>query len=293
MNKILQVLKSRVRARALGFPPTIETTICSKRQKSLTSLLAIVLLQAGPLPAESIPVRYREGTVHGFLALSTLEGKVLAAGDLTQMVRGNEVESRLVYRFKDGSIDDETAVFSQEHDFRLIRDHHIQKGPSFPQPTDVSINASTGQVTVRYTDKGKEKVETKQLDLGPDLANGLILNMLKNIRPNSPETKVSYVAASPKPRVVQLAITTQGEDTFSVIGVSYKATLYVVKVEIGGIAGAIAPLVGKKPADTKVWVVAGGTPAFVKAEQSLYPGGPVWRIEMATPVWPNAPKTSR
>ena len=36
-----------------------------------------------------------------------------------------------------GSVDDETATFSQEHDFRLIiSDHHIQKGPSFPHPTE-------------------------------------------------------------------------------------------------------------------------------------------------------------
>jgi hypothetical protein len=267
---------------------TMEPTICSKLQMTLMSLLAMGLLQPGPLPAEPIAVRYREGSVHGFLALSTLEGKVIAAGDLTQVVRGNQVESRLVYRFKYGSIDDETAVFSQQHDFRLIRDHHIQKGPSFPHPTDVSINASTGQVTVRYTDKGHKKVETEHLDLRPDLANGVLLNMLKNIRPDSAETKVSYVAATPKPRLVQLSIASQGEDTFSIVGVRYKATLFVLKVELGGITGVIAPLVGKKPADTKVWVVAGGTPAFVKAEQSLYPGGPVWRIELASPVWQNA-----
>jgi hypothetical protein len=41
-----------------------------------------------------------------------------------------------------------------------------------------------------------------------------------------------------------------------------------VKVELGGVAGIIAPLIGKRPADTKVWVVGGEAPAFVKAEQS-------------------------
>ena len=99
---------------------------------SLASLMAIVVVQPGRLPAESIAVRYREGTGHGFLALRTLEGKILAAGDLTQTVRKNEVVSRLVFRFRDGSIDDDTATFSQERDFRLISDHHVQKGPSFP-----------------------------------------------------------------------------------------------------------------------------------------------------------------
>jgi hypothetical protein len=259
----------------------------------LISLVAIVVLQLGALRAEPIPVRYREGTEHGFLAVRTLEGKILAAGDLTQTVRKNDVVSRLVFRFRDGSVDDETATFSQQQDFRLISDHHVQKGPSFPHPTDVSIDASTGQVTVRYTDNGNEKVETKRLGLPPDLANGIILDILKNILPNTAETKVSYVAATPQPRIVRLSIVPQGEDKFSVVGAAYKATLFVLKVELGGLSGVIAPLIGKQPPDTKVWVVASGTPAFVKAEQSLYPGGPVWRIEMTSPAWPNAPSSHR
>jgi hypothetical protein len=110
----------------------------------LISLLAIVLLQPGALPAEPIPVRYREGTNHGFLAVRTLDGKIRAANDLTQTVRENEVVSRLVFRFRDGSVDDETATFSQQNNFRLISDHHVQKGPLFPHPTDVSITATAG-----------------------------------------------------------------------------------------------------------------------------------------------------
>jgi hypothetical protein len=203
------------------------------------------------------------------------------------------VESRLVFRFKDGSVDDEATTFTQGRNFRLIRDHHIQKGPSFPHPTDVSIDTSTGQVRVRYTDKGNEKVETQRLHFPPDLANGVILNILRNIRPDSPETKVSYLAATPKPRLVKLSIVPRREEKFSVVGSPYKATLFVLKVELGGLTGVIAPMIGKQPPDTKVWVVASGTPAFVKAEESLYPDGPIWRIEMASPAWPNAPASHR
>ena len=148
-------------------------------------------------------------------------------------------------------------------------------------------------MTVRYTDKGNEKVETKRLDLPPDLANGIILDILKNIRPDNAETKVSYVAATPEPRLVKLSIVPQGVDKFAVVGEPYKATLFVLKVELGGLTGAIASLIGKQPPDTKVWVVASGTPAFVKAQQSLYPGGPVWTIEMTSPAWPNAPVSHR
>jgi hypothetical protein len=120
------------------------------RRDLLSSLLVAILVQPGSMPADPIAVRYPEGSAHGFLVVRTLEGKIVAAGDLIQTVHGDRVVSQLVFRFQDGSIDDESAIFSQRGAFRLISDHHVQKGPIFPKPTDVFINASTGQVTVRY-----------------------------------------------------------------------------------------------------------------------------------------------
>ncbi len=149
-----------------------------------------------------------------------------------------------------------------------------------------SIKATTGQVTVRYQDNDHEKVDTEHMDLPPDLANGLILTVLKNISPDTKETKVSYVGGAPKPRLVHLSITPNGEEPFSVAGGRHKATRFTEKVEIGGIAGMIAPLIGKKPADSNVWVVHEGAPAFVRADEALYVGGPIWRIEITGPVWP-------
>ena len=217
------------------------------------------------------------------MALRALDGKLLASGDFTQVLNRSEVTSRVVFHFKDGSLDDDTTIFSQSGSFRLISDHHIQKGPSFPHPMNVLINAATGQVTVRYQDKDREKVETSQLNLPPDLANRILLNLLKNISPDTKETKVSYLATTPKSRLVQLSLTPNGDETFSVAGARHKAVLFVVKVEIGGIAGMIAPLLGKKPADTKVWVVEEGAPAFVRVDEALYAGGPIWSIQITGP----------
>jgi hypothetical protein len=247
------------------------------------------LLQPGAMSAAPVAVRHAEGLVHGFLALRTLAGDTLADGDLIQVARGDRVTSRLVFRFKDGSIHDETAVFSQRRNFRLLTDHLVQKGPAFQHPMDVSIDGSTGQVTVHSTDDdGKEGVVTEHLDLPPDVANGLVLTLLKNILSDASQTKVSMVAATPKPRLVKLVITPQGEEPFSVGGSSRKATHYVVKVEIGGAAGLVAPLLGKQPPDTHVWILGGEAPAFVKSEGPLYVGGPIWRIELVSPVWPRA-----
>ena len=248
-------------------------------------LLGCLLLLRITLTSEPVSVRNVEGTFQGFLVLRSEEGKVLASGNLTQVVHGSKAVAHLVFHFKDGSVDDETAVFTEQGTFRLISDRHIQRGPAFPKPMDVEINAVSGKVTVRYSDKGQEKVETTQMDLPNDLANGVIVDLLKNIKQGAKETKLSWVAATPKPRVVKLVITPEGEDTFSIVGRAEKATRFDIKVDIGGVAGAIAPLIGKQPGDIHVWIAHGAAPAFVKSEGAQYFGGPVWRMELSSPVW--------
>jgi hypothetical protein len=250
-----------------------------------SATIAIVLAIATISAGESVAVRFNEGLVHGFLILRDLAGSPLADGDLFQTAKDGHVTSRLVFHFKDGSLHDETATFSQQRQFRLVNDHLIQKGPTFPQPLDMSIDVPKGQVTVRYDDHGQQKVDTEHLDLPPDLANGLILTMLKNVRPDAPPKALGFVAATPKPRVVKLEITAAGEEPFSTGGAARKAMHYILKVDIGGIAGIVAPLIGKQPPDSHVWILEGEAPAFVKSEQPLYNGGPVWRIELVSPVW--------
>lgn len=112
-----------------------------------------------------------------------MSGKLIAAGDLVQVVKGDRVTAELIFHFTDGSIDSDTAVFSQKLQFRLISDHHVQKGPSFPTLTDVLIDAVTGQVTSRYEETGEKKAETNHLDLPSDLANGIILKVFNKLLP--------------------------------------------------------------------------------------------------------------
>jgi hypothetical protein len=236
-------------------------------------------------PPVPTPVRHPEGLVHGYLALRTLQGETLADGDLLQNVRGDDVTSRLVFHFKDGSIHDETAVFSQRRHFRVLSYRLTQKGPAFPRTLEVSIDTTRGEVTVRHSDDdGEQKVETDRRELPLDLANGLVPILLKNGRPGSLPT-MSFLAATPKPRLVRLEVAVAGEDPFVVAGSTRKAIRYVVKVEIGGLAGVFAGLLGKQPPDTHVWIQAGEAPGFLKSEGPLYPEGPTWRIELTSPSW--------
>ena len=257
----------------------------SRLLASVVILSCLASLTAAP--GSTVPVRYKEGLTHGFLVLSTLDGTPIAEGDLSEVAHGDRVTSQLVYHFKDGSRQEETAVFSQSREFRLIRYHLDQKGPTFKQPTEVSIEVATGQVRVKYTnDKGQEKEENEHMDLPKDLANGIVLTLLKNLGPDPKPIELSMVVATPKPRLVKLEISDQGKEPFTLAGSKREAMQFAIKVQLGGLAGVLAPLFGKEPPDAHVWIIGGEAPTFVKSETLSFPGGPIWRTELVSPVWP-------
>ena len=256
--------------------------------RSVVSLfLAWTLLLAIPAQAQvALEVRYAEGVVRGFLKLRAMNGDILAYGDLAQVPHGTRVNNRLILRFKDGSLHDETVDFSQQRVFKVLNYHLVQSGPAFDVPIDMRINGSTGEVRIRYTDKqGDEQEESERFELPSDLANGMIPIFLKNIPDSANQTTVSMIAATPKPRLVKLVISPEGEGKFSAGGTTLEATQYRMKVEIGGVLGVLAPLVGKQPQDSHAWVLGGSAPAFVRLEGPLFAGGPSWRIELASPTW--------
>ncbi len=260
--------------------------------KRLRSWSMISLLVCGWLPsvqADSMPVRYVQGSFHGFLELRSEAGSVVASGDSIQVVHGDRVTSETLFRFKDGSIDDETTVFSQHRTFQLISDHHIQKGPSFPSPMDVLIDARSGRTTVRSTGKdGKEEVKTDHLDLPPDLANGMIPLVIENMRSDAQEATVSMLVAAPKPRLVKLIISNRGEENSSIAGDRRRASHYELKIELGGIAGVVAPLIGKAPPNIQLWIIGGQAPTFAREQGPIYPEGPVMTIQLVSPAWPDS-----
>jgi hypothetical protein len=252
----------------------------------------LVVISSSALFGANVPVRHSEGSVHGFLLLSTLDGTPIAEGDVTQVPHGGQVTLRATFHFKDGSLQDETTVFSQRGNFSLVSYHQVQKGPAFPHPTELSVTVPTGHVTVRYTDdKGNEKVEDQHMKLPPDLANGLLPTLLKNLRPGAPLPQFSMVVATPKPQVVKLSLTAEGNEPFSVGGSKGEAMHYTVKVEIGGVAGVVAPIIGKQPPDSHVWVLGGDAPSLLKSDTLSYMGGPLWHAELISPVWPKSRTT--
>ena len=64
---------------------------------------------------------------------------------------------------------------------------------------------------------------TERLKLPPDVANGLVFTLLKDVEPTVPQTTVSYVVATPKPRLVYLEIIPQDQVHFSIGSYTHKS----------------------------------------------------------------------
>jgi hypothetical protein len=258
--------------------------------RATTGLLVLVtaLLWQNPLAAAPVPVRFVEGSLHGFLVLGTLEGVPIASGDLLQVGRDGEIKSRLLFHFKDGSVFDETVVFTQRNVFTLQSYHLVQRGPAFPEDTEIALERAPRKyrVITRNRKEGREKVRDGTLDLPLDTYNGMVLTVVKNLSGGAGET-VHMVAFTPAPKLIKLELLRAGEHKILVGGSEKTATRYVLKPILGIWLKLIASLLGRMPPDNHAWIATADVPAFVKFEGPLYMNGPVWRIELTSPRWPD------
>src|SRR5688572_16388918 len=173
-----------------GGRPMRTQRICPRSfSSSMVAKLSVLLLLAAlqwprAVTAAPVPVRFLEGLTHGFLVLRTLDGTLIASGDLFQSAKSGEVESRMLLHFKDGSLFEEKVVFTQQRVFTLKNYRLKQRGPAFTDDTEISLERATGRYRVKTKahKDGKEKVHEGTLDLPLDVYNGgMILTVAKNL----------------------------------------------------------------------------------------------------------------
>jgi hypothetical protein len=252
------------------------------------SLLIVIagLFWSCAAQAAPIGVRLIEGTFRGFLVLRSLDGMAIAYGEVSQKPTGNAVECRTILRFKDGSLHDESATFSQKGVFRLEGYRLVQRGPSYPT-LEVSFDRKSGRYTARSQagKDGKLEVASGRLEMPADLYNGMALTLLKNL-PGGAGATVHVAVFMPEPRLLEMEWSWEGAEEVLLGGRAMKTMRSLVKLKIGGLTGMFASLVGKSPPDSRYWLVTGDVPAFVRFEGAMFLNGPVWRLEMTTVEWP-------
>jgi hypothetical protein len=257
-------------------------------------LCCVLALLSAPIPAAArqhpqraasaaIPVRYVEGAVHGFLRLTTADGKPLADGDLIQVVHDSAVESRMVFAFADSSVFEETVSFTQRHVFTMLAYHLLQRGPAFGMDIDATLTQSGDyQVTTASRPAGKQQRYSGKLRLPADVYDGMVTTIAKNLPVGAPTT-VHLVAFTPKPRLIGLELTGASAPPTLVGRHAERTVVFTLKPRLGPFVHLFASLLGRMPPDSHVWIVTEGGPAFVRFEGPMYLG-PVWRLELTSPA---------
>ena len=248
-------------------------------------VLAAFGLALASAASAQVPVRYPEGTVHGFLELRTEAGALLAHGDLLQTVDGDTIESRMVFHFADtGTVFEEAVRYTQDKVFRMRQYHLVQRGAPFPFAIDATLEAN-GSYTLRTTSKAKDATEQSEhgtLDLPADAANGLVIVFAKNV-PTNASTHVHIVAFTPTPRVIGLELQPVGSEPITIGGHTEHAVTLALRPKLGALLKLLAEIAGKAPPDSKAWIDTTGVPAFVRFEGPMYLGA-VWTLTLATPT---------
>ena len=127
-------------------PPLSSTSVgyCQACTVFAVTVMVIAGLMYSSAAAAPVAVRFLEGVAHGYLLVRSQVGEMIGQGELTQVLKEeNLVESHVVIHFKDGSLYDEKVAFSQQRVFTMVRYHLVQRGPSFPEQIDVSIDRGT------------------------------------------------------------------------------------------------------------------------------------------------------
>ena len=235
--------------------------------------------------AAPVRMRFPEGPTHGFVSVAdAATGKKIAVGELTQWLEKRAIVSRLVIRFDDGSLHDETVRFKQRPAFRLLSYEQKQTGPAFPEESSVKFDHS-GRYEVRQRAPGEEeKTASGTFEVPDDVCNGLTSVLLKNL-PRGASASAHMVTFRPEPLVLDVELTTEGTDKYWVGDVSSEATRWLVAPSVPGVKGLLATVVGKQPPEVRIWIAPEPSPVLVRFEGALFVDGPVWRIELSSPRW--------
>ena len=258
----------------------------ARRQRArwlCAAIIGLVLPAAATTDAAPIAVRLAEGYAHGFVDFYAGREKI-GHGELVQFPRGEEIENRLTVAFDDGSLYDETVIFTQARVFRLRSYKLRQEGPSFPEASEVAFDAEGRyRARLRKAD-GEEQVAEGHTDVPPDVYNGLTSTLLKNLAPGA-TAEIHQLAFTPKPRLLNARLVPVGDEKFALGKGERIARRYRMVLSVSGIAGVAAMVIGKDPPDVHYWIAQGPAPTFVRFEGPLTADGPVWRAELGSPRW--------
>jgi hypothetical protein len=226
------------------------------------ALALSILLAAGP-----VAVRLAPGALHGFPSLSDERGAVIADGELSQERQGETLRVHLRWSFADGRRVEERAEFRVGAHLTQTRFSWVESSGEV-ELRRFEVDFTDGRaVAVTRGEGGKAEREEERLDL-PDAraftGYGVALAVSQLEIPDGGEAELTFVAFTPKPRTVGLAVRRRGEERIDAHGRSIRCDRYVLHPKIPFPISLLA-----RARDARLWFTHDPPAALVRAEQNL------------------------
>ena len=236
------------------------------------SLFLAVLLVLGASAAsadepQQVKPRYALGTLHGFPSMSDTNGRVIADGELTQERSGDRVRVRIRWAFADGREVEERDEFQVDKVLAQTRFSWVetQKDQELRR-FEVDFPEGTARSVTR-NDKGEVEREDSKMDLpaGRSFTGYGTALAVSELAPGpGQESRLTFVAFTPKPRDVTLKVTRDRTERISVADRPISIDQYTLHAEL---PFPVSLFVSAK--DAHLWFTHSPPPALVRAEQPL------------------------
>lgn len=230
----------------------------------MTPLVLALALSA----AQPVLVRHPLGTLHGFPSMSDERGHLLADGELTQQVTGDEVVAVVRWRFADGRRVEERDVFRAgatlvQEAFRWVE---VKSGE---EQRRFEVDFSTGHASsaVRGA-SGHVDRDVEHLDLPPGRSfagYGTAVAVSQLALGPGGEADLTFVAFTSKPRTVKLEVRRDREPVaVAVEGREVACDRFTLHPALPFPISLFA-----HPKDAHLWFTHAAPPALVRAEEYL------------------------
>ncbi len=226
------------------------------------SLLLLLLAH----PGAAVEVRSAPGALHGFPSMSDARGTVIADGELSQERRGDRLVVRARWVFRDGRRAEETDTFRTGTELVQERFAWVETLRGEEQRR-FEVDFGGGDARSSVLRGGRVEREEEKLDLPPGRSfAGYGAALAASQLPLEPgdEAELSFVAFTPRPRVVTLAVRHEAEEDVRAAGRRIACDRFTLHPKL---PLPVRPFV--RAPDAHLWFTRNAPRALVRAEQEL------------------------
>ncbi|HXN81720.1 MAG TPA: hypothetical protein VN883_04535 [Myxococcales bacterium] len=247
---------------------TIEQ-VRSPRSAFRCAALCACLALAAAFRAGAVELRYPPGDLHGFPSMQDESGALIADGELTQRKHGSRLVVHATWRFRDGRVVVEDAVFAlrpqlAQQSFRFVE----SRGKTELRRFEVDFRSRKAYAQKLEGTEHKRWDDT--LDLEPGKAftgfgTALAVSQLRDsLAKKDAVAELTFVAFTPGPRTVTLEVSRRQGERVRAAGRELRADLYTLHPKI-----PFPISIFVHPKDARLWFSHGAPPALLRAEQNL------------------------